>query len=105
MQSSIHLVLVTCPPAEAHALAEVLVRERVAACVNIVPKISSVYRWKNEIKQDEEALLIIKAAATDFEKLKLTVLAHHPYELPEIIAVNPVEGHKPYLDWILETCR
>lgn len=104
MNTAIQLVLVTCPPADASALAETLVRERVAACVNILPRISSVYRWQDEIKRDDEALLIIKAPAAGFEKLKQTILAIHPYELPEIVAVNPTEGHTPYFDWILNAC-
>lgn len=105
MNTAIHLVLVTCPVEAASALAEVLVTERVAACVNIVPKVSSVYRWQDEIKHDEEALLIIKAPAADFESLKQAILLHHPYELPEIVAVNPTQGHAPYLDWVLSACK
>lgn len=105
MSISIHLVLVTCPVEAATALAEALVREHHAACVNIVPKITSVYRWQGEVTRDDEALLIIKAPAANFEQLKLAVLALHPYELPEIIAVNPTEGHAPYLDWVLSACK
>ena len=105
MSTNIHLVLVTCPVEAAPVMAEALVRERVAACVNIVPKITSVYRWDNEVKRDDEALLIIKAPVADFERLKLAILALHPYELPEIIAVNPTEGHAPYLDWVLSACK
>lgn len=104
MSTPIHLVLVTCPSDSASALAEILVRENFAACVNIVPKINSVYRWEGEIKHDEEALLIIKSAAANFESLKQAILLNHPYELPEILAVNPAEGHAPYLEWVLKAC-
>jgi periplasmic divalent cation tolerance protein len=105
MSTAIHLVFVSCPPAAASALAETLVRERVAACVNILPQMHSVYRWQGELQRDDEALLIIKAPASGFEALKKMILAHHPFELPEIIAVNPAEGHAPYLDWLLSTCQ
>lgn len=104
MSTPIHLVLVTCPSDSASALAEILVRENLAACINIVPKISSVYRWEGEIKHDEEALMIIKSAAVNFEALRQAILLNHPYELPEILAVNPAEGHAPYLDWVLKAC-
>lgn len=105
MSTPIHIVLVTSPVEAAATLAEALVREHHAACVNIVPKITSVYRWQDKVQRDDEALLIIKAPAADFEKLKLAILALHPYELPEIIAVNPTEGHAPYLDWVLSACK
>ncbi len=104
MSTPIHLVLVTCPPESAVALAETLVRESLAACVNIVPKISSVYRWEGEVKHDEESMLIIKTAARNFESLRQAILLNHPYELPEILAVNTAEGHAPYLDWVLKAC-
>src|SRR3569623_2023142 len=98
MSTAIHLVLVTCPVDHASTLAEILVRENHAACVNIIPKITSVYRWEEKITRDEEALLIIKTAAENFESLKQAVLRNHPYELPEILAVNPADGHAPYLE-------
>ncbi len=104
MSTAIHLVLVTCPTDHASALAEILVGENHAACVNIIPKISSVYRWEGKMMRDEEALLIIKTAAENFESLKRAVLLNHPYELPEILAVNPADGHAPYLDWVLKAC-
>ncbi|PTU32334.1 divalent-cation tolerance protein CutA [Stenotrophobium rhamnosiphilum] len=105
MSTAIHLVLVTCPVEAASALAEKLVAERVAACVNILPKITSVYRWQDEVKHDDEALLIIKSPAENFERLKQVILANHPYELPEIVAVNSTEGHAPYLDWVISACK
>ncbi|MGH8506622.1 MAG: divalent-cation tolerance protein CutA [Stenotrophobium sp.] len=115
MSTPIYLVLVTCPSDAAEALAETLVEQRLAACVNIVPQIKSVYRWTTpqpasektagarttEICRDAESLLLIKTAQSRYESLCAGILALHPYELPEIIAVNPELGHAPYLDWVL----
>ena len=101
--TDILLVHVSCPPALAEALAATLVEARVAACVSIVPAIRSVYRWQGAVQRDDEALLLIKTAAARFEALKAAVLQHHPYELPEIVAVNPVHGHLPYFAWVVES--
>ena len=91
----------TCPNAEsARHLAEALVGERLAACVNHISGIQSTYRWKGEVTTDTEELLLIKTTATRFEALKERVLALHPYELPELIAVPVERGHTPYLDWV-----
>ncbi len=100
MASEFVVALVTCPPDRAAALADLLVEGRHAACVNIVPAIRSVYRWKGEVQHDDETLLVIKTRASHFEALKQAVLKHHPYELPEVIAVSVERGHQPYLDWI-----
>lgn len=97
------LALVTCPPDSADALAAALVEAGVAACVNIVPQIRSVYRWNGAICRDDEALLLIKHRADRFEALREAVLARHPYELPEIIAVDLDRGHAPYLDWVMQS--
>lgn len=97
------LALVSCPTDQAEALAETLVSSGIAACVNVLPKMRSIYRWNGEICRDEEALLLIKHRADRFESLRVHVLAHHPYELPEIIAVDLARGHAPYLAWILDT--
>lgn len=94
------IALVSCPPDIADALATALVEARVAACVNIVPKLRSIYRWQGEVQRDDEALLVIKTSAERFEDLKREVLARHPYELPEVIAVDIADGHTPYLEWI-----
>jgi periplasmic divalent cation tolerance protein len=102
MSNTALIVFVTCPPARAEALAGALVEGRFAACVNILPQVKSVYRWKGQVQKDDEALLIIKTAAGRFEELKQTVLKLHPYELPEVIAVKVEQGHKAYLDWVLE---
>lgn len=96
------LALVTCPQDQADSLAGALVAGRHAACVNVVPQVRSVYRWQDQVRRDDEALLIIKTAAARFDALKQAVLKLHPYELPEVIAVSVERGHQPYLDWLLK---
>ena len=95
------LVLTTCPDRDsAEQIATFLVEQHLAACVNILPGIHSIYRWKGEVTRDGELLLVIKSRADRFEALKQAILEHHPYELPEVIAVSVSEGHLPYLAWI-----
>jgi periplasmic divalent cation tolerance protein len=103
MSADAAIAFVTCPPERAEALAQLLVEARVAACVNIVPAVRSVYVWKGELQKDGEALLLIKTAGTRIEELKATVLKHHPYELPEFITVNVTQGHAPYLQWLIDS--
>jgi periplasmic divalent cation tolerance protein len=103
MAKDVLVVLVTCPPDKAQAIAGALVEERVAACVNVVPNLGSVYRWKGAVHNDSEALLIVKSTRDRFEALKQAVLRHHPYELPEVIAVQVDRGHTPYLEWVIES--
>ncbi|PPE75606.1 divalent-cation tolerance protein CutA [Solimonas fluminis] len=105
MTATLQLVFVTCPADAAESLARALVEARVAACVNVLPHVVSVYRWQDAVQRDEEALLLIKAPAEGFDALRQAVLARHPYELPEIVAVHPDAVHQPYLDWILASCR
>ncbi|AXQ29873.1 divalent-cation tolerance protein CutA [Solimonas sp. K1W22B-7] len=105
MPPNLQIVFVTCPAEAAEDLARTLVEARVAACVNLLPRIVSVYRWQDAVQREEEALLLIKAPAEGFEALRQAVLAHHPYELPEVVAVNPDAVHQPYLDWVLASCR
>jgi periplasmic divalent cation tolerance protein len=98
---AILLCYCTCPNAEsARHLAETLVGESLAACVNRVPGVHSTYRWKGEVTTDAEELLLIKTTAGRFEALKERLLALHPYELPELIAIPVERGHAAYLDWV-----
>jgi periplasmic divalent cation tolerance protein len=91
----------TCPNADsAQHLAHALVGEALAACVSHIPAVQSTYRWRGEVTTDSEELLLIKTTAARFEALKERVLALHPYELPELIAVPVVAGHVAYLDWV-----
>lgn len=103
MSENYILVLCTCPSEDnANHLAHILVESGVAACCNIVPGLQSVFRWQHEIESSEEALLLIKSTGQAFSQLEHTLKAHHPYELPEIIAVPIVAGSPEYLGWINE---
>ena len=95
------LVLCTCPDrGSADAIARRLVESHQAACVGILPGMVSVYRWQGAIEQADEVQLLIKTSSARYSEVEATVLAMHPYELPELIAVEPVAGLQRYLDWI-----
>jgi periplasmic divalent cation tolerance protein len=98
------LVLTTVARAEdAERIAEELVGRRLAACVNVLPGVRSIYRWKGAVERDEERLLVIKTRADRFEALRETLLALHPYEVPEVVAVPIEGGSAPYLHWLDES--
>jgi periplasmic divalent cation tolerance protein len=82
------VVLCTCPPADSERIARALV-EAGAACVNILPAIRSIYRWKGKVEDDGEALLVIKAAADQVGALEVVMRGVHPYELPEWVVLTP----------------
>lgn len=95
------LVLTTCPDeATARRIARTLVEERLAACVNVLPPMHSVYRWKGKVEDATEQLLIIKIAAQRYAAVQDRLRALHPYELPEIIAVPLADGLPDYLAWL-----
>jgi periplasmic divalent cation tolerance protein len=101
---SIVVVLTTLAGDEdASAIARTLVEERLAACVNVVPGLTSIYRWKGSIEQDEEQLLLIETTADLVESLKVRLHQIHPYETPEFL-VMPVSGSsEAYLRWVDES--
>ena len=100
------LVSITASSAEeAERIAEALVQERLAACVNIVPSITSIYRWQGEVHRDSEVLLIAKSRSELFESLAARVKELHSYEVPEIIALPIAAGSKTYLNWIDESVQ
>jgi periplasmic divalent cation tolerance protein len=97
------VVLVTVPSREeGERIAEILVGERLAACVNIVGPISSVYRWLGQVQRDDEHLLVIKTRAERYAALEARVLATHPYDVPEVIALRIEAGSEAYLTWLRE---
>lgn len=91
----------TCPDAAvAERLAGLLVEAGVAACVNIVPGITSVYRWQGQVETSSEFMLMIKTNRRHYPALEALILREHPYELPEIAAVCIAAGAKQYLEWL-----
>lgn len=100
------VVLVTCPNRRAALrLARLAVTKRLAACVNIVPNIRSVFRWQGKVEASREVLLIIKTSARRFELLRRAILATHPYDVPEVIALPIVNAHRPYASWLTDSVR
>jgi periplasmic divalent cation tolerance protein len=95
------VVLVTAPAEEKAAeIGRALVSERLAACVNVVPAVRSIYRWEEQVADERESLLVIKTTAAAFERLRARVLSLHPYRCPEIIALPVALGHADYLAWL-----
>lgn len=95
------LVYCTCPDEAAAAeLATALVEQGLAGCINVLPGITSIYKWHGEMKSGTEALLLIKTPAAKYPALESEIRARHPYELPEIIAVSLDTGLPDYLNWI-----
>lgn len=88
---------------EAQNIAEALIQQRLAACVNIVPQITSVYRWKGEVCRDTEVLLVVKTDRQQFAELEQAVKQVHSYEVPEIIALPIEVGSQAYLTWVDES--
>jgi periplasmic divalent cation tolerance protein len=88
---------------DAERIARALVERRLAACVNVVPGVVSVYRWKGAVEKDEERLLVIKTRAERLEALREALVELHPYEVPELVALPVEAGHAPYLAWLDES--
>lgn len=104
--SDVCVVLVTAPDVEKAAqLARTLVEEQRIACANLVPQVRSIYRWKGEVCDEAEVLLIIKTRASTFESLRARIKELHPYEVPEILQLEVGAGHQPYLEWVLASVR
>ena len=101
MKNKVIVVLCTCPDREtARRLASDLVDRRLAACVNLVPGLESIYRWEGRTETSEECLMIAKTSNAGFERLRDRVVELHPYELPEIVAVPVIDGLPEYLEWV-----
>lgn len=85
---------------DAERIGRALVEGGLAACVNVLPAVTSIYRWKGKLEKEEERLLVIKTRADRFDALREALVALHPYEVPEVLALPVVDGHQPYLDWL-----
>lgn len=100
------VVLVTAPNnSQAKRIANFLLKEKLAACVNIISKVDSFFWWQGKIDKAKEVMLVIKSKKRLFSKLIKAVKSKHPYDVPEIIALPIISGSKDYLNWIDESCR
>lgn len=86
----------------AERIAMALVESRLAACVNVLPGLTSIYRWKGAVEKEAEVLLVIKTRQAAFEALCQALVSMHPYEVPEVVALPVGAGHAPYLAWLDE---
>lgn len=105
MPNAIEIIFCTCPDKpSAEKIARLLIEARLAACVNILPGIHSIYTWKERIETAEEHLLLIKSSRANYQALETAIREHHPYELPEIVAIPVAHGLPEYLHWI-DSCH
>ena len=95
------LVITNCPDeASANAIALAVVEARLAACVNILPRVQSIYRWQGSVESATEIPLLIKTSAANYPALEQAITKLHPYEIPEIIALPIAQGLPAYLNWV-----
>jgi periplasmic divalent cation tolerance protein len=100
------IIYCTCPDMEtASRISRLLISQHMAACVNQVPGITSIYEWEGKIEENNEVLLLIKSTEERFDSIKTLVIEEHPYELPELIAVPVSRGLPDYLDWIKQCTK
>jgi len=104
MDQDLLIVYTTCPPDKAESIAETLVQEHLAACVNILPA-RSVYFWESKLCRDEESLLLIKCRKVSYARLEAIIKSIHPYQLPEIVAVKAEDVQKDYYNWVCEQTK
>jgi periplasmic divalent cation tolerance protein len=100
MPSTARVLLCTCPPAAAEAIAEALLERRLVACVNAIAGVTSRYRWKGALERDEETLLVLKTEAARVPQVIAALKGLHPYDVPELLSLPVEEGATPYLAWV-----
>lgn len=99
--SDVALVFVTGPaPETLESIARTLIEERLIACANVLPDVRSIYRWQGSIEQATESLAMLKTTDARLEALERRIAELHPYEVPEILAVDVARGHEAYLAWV-----
>jgi len=99
------VIITTSSEEESHKIAELLVDNKKAACVNIVPRVDSLFRWKDRLDSARESLLLVKTKAALFPQIVELVKRTHSYEVPEIIALPIITGSEDYLKWLDIACR
>jgi len=100
-KENFQLVICTCPDKNsASSIAENIVAQRLAACVNILPGIQSIYQWQGNVESAQEYLMLIKSHRDKFSALQNSIVSMHPYEVPEIIALDISQGFPEYLNWL-----
>ena len=100
-EKKVCILLSTCPPEVAEQLATALVEKSHVACVNIVPQVTSIYRWQGKLERGSECLLVIKCAREQVKEVTAALLKEHPYEVPEVLALKVKGGNPAYLDWVV----
>ncbi|MFQ5500020.1 MAG: divalent-cation tolerance protein CutA [Candidatus Zixiibacteriota bacterium] len=101
----LRVVYITIPRDEAEKMAHEIVEKRLAACVNLIPKITSFFWWDDAVQKDDESLLMVKTTQQRFDDLLIFVRKNHPYDLPEVIAMPLADAFGDYVDWVkAETC-
>ena len=100
------VVFSTAPDAEvAQRIGTALVEERLAACVNVLEGITSIYGWKGSVQREREVLMVMKTTSDIVDRLRARLVEQHPYEVPEVLALDVSDGHGPYLDWVRSVVR
>jgi periplasmic divalent cation tolerance protein len=100
------VILSTCATeVEAEKLARILLDQRLAACVNVIPRIRSYYRWQGAIESADECLLVVKSSRELFSSIAAVLEKEHSYEVPELLALPVVEGATNYLNWLMANLR
>ena len=96
------VTLLTAAPGmeEAQRIARALVSERLAACANIIPEVSSIYWWEGQVQDEQEAMLIIKTTPAQVDALEARLVELHPYDVPELLSIPVTGGHPPYIAWV-----
>jgi len=101
--SKVCVVLMTAPDEQCAAtIAKAVVSEGLVACGNIIPRIRSIYRWKGDVCDDPEVLVLFKTTEAAFDSLKNRLVELHPYDCPEVIALDVANGHADYLGWVVD---
>ena len=103
--NAIVVLTTTETPSQAEQLAQLLVEAELAACVQILPPMTSIYRWQGKVERATETLLLIKTLRANYSSLEAAIKTHHPYQTPEIIALPVEAGSEAYLAWLADSVR